>query len=133
NGIIINTDAGEKLKFNIRAQYATFNLLALAQNCNIIQFNDYDACPECDIHGIAIGRQVFYPYSATPAAPKTDHDYTTLSIQNTTVTASKGIKGSTPLTKILVFPDQIAIDYMHLVCSGHFKTLITYWEKNLLP
>ncbi|CAF4366869.1 unnamed protein product, partial [Rotaria magnacalcarata] len=121
NGIIINTDAGEKLKFNIRAQYATFDLLALAQNCNIIQFNGYDACPDCDIHGIAIGRQAFYPYSATPAAPKTDHDYTTLSIQNTTVTASKGIKGSTPLTKILVFPDQIAIDYMHLVCSGHFK------------
>ncbi|CAF3381159.1 unnamed protein product, partial [Rotaria socialis] len=133
NGIIISTDAGEKLKFNIRAQYATFDLPALAQNCNIIQFNGYDACPDCDIHGIAIGRQVFYPYSATPAAPKTDHDYTTLSIQNTTVTASKGIKGPTPLTKILVFPDQIAIDYMHLVCSGHFKTLITYWEKNLLP
>ncbi|CAF3710089.1 unnamed protein product [Rotaria socialis] len=133
NGIIISTDAGEKLKFNIRAQYATFDLPALAQNCNIIQFNGYDAYPDCDIHGIAIGRQVFYPYSATPAAPKTDHDYTTLSIQNTTVTASKGIKGPTPLTKILVFPDQIAIDYMHLVCSGHFKTLITYWEKNLLP
>ncbi|CAF1523301.1 unnamed protein product, partial [Adineta steineri] len=22
---------------------------------------------------------------------------------------------------------------MHLVCSGHFKTLITYWERILLP
>ncbi len=133
NGIMITTDAGEKLKFIIRVQLVTFDLPALAQNCNIIQFNGYDACPDCDIHGIAIERQIFYPYSKIPAAPKTDHDYTTLSTRKTTAAASKGIKGPTPLTRILIFPDQIAKDYMHLVCSGHFKTLVTYWERILLP
>ncbi|CAF1199793.1 unnamed protein product [Rotaria sordida] len=56
NGITITTDTGEKLKFMIRAQSVTFDLPALAQNCNIIQFNGYDACPDCDIHGIAIER-----------------------------------------------------------------------------
>ena len=133
NGITIITDSVEKLRFTIRAQYVTFDLPALAQNCNIIQFNGYDGCPDCNVHGIAIERQVFYPYSAIPVAPKTDHDYTTLSIKKTTVAASKGIKGPTPLTNILIFPDQIAKDCMHLVCSGHFRTLVTYWEKFLLP
>ncbi|CAF1199868.1 unnamed protein product [Rotaria sordida] len=133
NGITIITNAGKRLKFSIRAQLVTFDLPALAQNCNIIQFNGYDACPDCNIHGIVIDRQVFYPHSKKPFAPKTDHDYISLATQRTTSAASKGIKGPTPLTQILIFPDQIAKDYMHLVCSGHFKTLITYWEKILLP
>jgi hypothetical protein len=132
-GITITTDTGEKLKYAIRAHLATFDLPALAQNCNITQFNGYHACPDCDIRGVVIERQVFYPYSKTPSAPKTDHDYTTLSTQKATTTALKGIKGPTPLTRILIFPDQIAKDYMHLVCSGHFKTLISYWERILLP
>lgn len=46
---------------------------------------------------------------------------------------SIGIKGPTPLTKIVLFPVQIAIDYMHLTCSGHCKTLIKYWSNLLLP
>ncbi|CAF1397064.1 unnamed protein product [Adineta steineri] len=132
-GITIHADTGEKFKCVIRVQLATFDLPALAQNCNIIQFNGYNACPDCDIRGIAIDRQVFYPYSKTPAAPKTDYHYTSLSMLKTNAAASIGIKGPTPLTQILIFPDQIAKDYMHLVCSGHFKTLITYWERILLP
>ncbi|CAF4124476.1 unnamed protein product [Rotaria sp. Silwood2] len=133
NGITINNSAGQKFKFIVRAQYATFDLPALAQNCNTMQFNGYDACPDCDIHGVVIERQVFYPYSATPSTPKTDRDYTTLTTQKMSAAASKGIKGPMPLTKVLIFPDQIVKDYMHLVCSGHFKTLVTYWEKILLP
>ncbi|CAF3874898.1 unnamed protein product [Rotaria sp. Silwood1] len=63
NGITIITNAGKNLKFSIRAQLVTFDLPALAQNCNIIQYNGYDACPDCNIHGIAIDRQVVYPHS----------------------------------------------------------------------
>ncbi|CAM4823140.1 unnamed protein product [Rotaria magnacalcarata] len=132
-GITITADDGEKVMFAIRVQLVTFDLPALAQNCNIIQFNGYDACPDCDIHGIAIERQVFYPFSKLPSTPKTDRDYMTFSLQKSLVKSIKGIKGPTPLTRILIFPDQIAKDYMHLVCSGHFKTLITYWERILLP
>ena len=78
-------------------------------------------------------RQIFYPYSKCPSTPKTDHDYLKLSTQKSTIKDVKGIKGPTSLTKILIFPYQIAKDYMHLVCSGHFKTLIRYWERTLLP
>ncbi|CAF3371365.1 unnamed protein product [Rotaria sp. Silwood2] len=133
DGIIIKLHDNTKIKFNIRMQLITFDLPALALNCNIVQFNGYDACPFCKIHGYSIGTQIFYAYSQTPSSRKTDHDYIQLSMPNRPRFSSSGIKGSTPLTKIMLFPSQIAVDYMHLVCSGHFKTLITYWNHLLLP
>ena len=103
NHIIVTTEIGDKIAFSVRAQLITFGLPALAQNCNIIQFNGYDACPDCKIHGIVIERQVFYPYSNLPTARKTDNDYMTLSRHNPMLKAVHGIKGLTPLTKILIF------------------------------
>ena len=133
NGVVLKLDDNAKLKFNIRVQLITFDLPALAQSCNIVQFNGYDACPFCKVHGYAIGTQIFYPYSHTPSPRKTDDDYLKLSTGNLPRTRSMGIKGPTLLTKIMLFPVQIAVDYMHLVCSGHFKTLINYWNNLLLP
>ncbi|CAF2605787.1 unnamed protein product [Rotaria sp. Silwood2] len=133
NGIILKLNDHSKIKFNIRVQLVTFDLPALAHNCNIIQFNGYDACPFCKIHGYAIGTQIFYPFSRTPSTKKTDTDYLRLSTLDLPRFRSHGIKGPTPLTKIMLFPSQIAVDYMHLVCSGHFKTLIVYWNQLLLP
>ncbi|CAF3949437.1 unnamed protein product [Rotaria sp. Silwood1] len=126
NGIIIKLHDNTKIKFNIRIQLITFDLPALAFNCNIVQLNGYDACPFCKIHGYSIGKQIFDVYSQTPSSDKTDHDYIQLSMPNRPRLRSSSIKGSIPLTKIMLFPSQIAVDYMHLVCSGHFKTLITY-------
>jgi hypothetical protein len=133
NGIIIKSNDNKRIKFNIRVQLITFDLPALAHNCNIIQFNGYDACPFCKAHGYAIGTQIFYGYAPTPSLQKTDDDYLQLSMIDLPKSRSHGIKGPTPLTKIMLFPIQIAVDYMHLVCSGHFKTLITYWNNLLLP
>jgi hypothetical protein len=133
NGIQIKLDDNVKIKFHIRIQLITFDLPALAHNCNIIQFNGYDACPFCKVRGHAIGTQIYYSYSQTPAPRKTDDDYLQLSVVDLPRSTSSGIKGPTPLTKIMLFPIQIAVDYMHLVCSGHFKTLINYWNKLLLP
>ncbi|CAF4288787.1 unnamed protein product, partial [Didymodactylos carnosus] len=132
-GIKVTTYNAEQLKFSIRVQYATFDLPALAQKCNIIQFNGYYACSDCTIQGVAIDRQIFYPYSPVQSPRKTDHDYLTLSTQNLPAARAMGIKEPTPLTKLLLFSDQAAKDYTHLVCSGHFKTLVTYWERILLP
>jgi hypothetical protein len=133
NGIIIRLNDKKRIKFNIRVQLVTFDLPALAHSCNIIQFNGYDACPFCKIHGHAIGTQVYYSYSPVPSARKSDDDYLRLSSINLPKSRSNGIKGRTPLTKIMLFPIQISVDYMHLVCSGHFKTLVTYWSNLLLP
>ncbi|CAF3399224.1 unnamed protein product [Rotaria socialis] len=123
----------DHIKFNIRVQFITFDLPALAHNCNIVQFNGYDACPFCKAHGYAIGTQIFYAHSPTPSIKKTDGDYLRLSTTDLPRLGSHGIKGPTPLTNIMLFPYQIAVDYMHLVCSGHFKTLIIYWNQLLLP
>ena len=131
NGITMNLNHGKVAKFNIRVQLITFDLPALAHNCNIVQFNGYDACPFCKIHGHAIGTQVFYRYEPVPGPRKSDTDYIRSSLMNIPRSRSNGIKGSTPLTKIMLFPIQIAVDYMHLVCSGHFKTLINYWNHLL--
>ncbi|CAF2846948.1 unnamed protein product [Rotaria sp. Silwood2] len=133
NRIIIKLNDNTKIKFNVRVQFITFDLPALAHNCNIVQFNGYDACPFCKIHGFAIGTQIFYAYSPTPYPKKTDNDYIQLSTADLPRLGSNGIKGATPLTKIMLFPTQIVVDYMHLVCSGHFKTLIIYWNQLLLP
>ena len=132
-GVTLRSNEGSKLKFNVRVQLATFDLPAMAQNCNVIQFNGYDACPFCKQHGCAIGTQVFYPHTQMPSSRKTDEDYLRGATSNLPRSSSMGIKGPTPLTKIMVFPAQIAIDYMHLTCSGHFKTLINYWNHLLLP
>jgi hypothetical protein len=133
DGITLRSNDESTLKFNVRVQLITFDLPAMAQNCNIVQFNGYDACPYCQQHGYAIGTQMFYPYAQIPSPRKTDEDYLRGSTSNLPRSRSMGIKGPTPLTKVMLFPAQIAIDYMHLTCSGHFKTLINYWSNLLLP
>ena len=132
DGITLKLDCQSKIKFNVRVQLVTFDLPAMAQNCNIVQFNGYDACPFCKEHDYAIGTQIFYPYSERPASRKTDDDYLRVSTLNLPRTRSMGIKGLTPLTKVMLLQTQIAIDYMHLSCSGHFKTLINYWNNLLV-
>lgn len=132
NGINIVTDDGKIITFNVRVQFITFDLPALAHHCNIIQFNGYNACPDCTMPGVLVDRQVMYPYTQDPFPPKLDKDYINESTKQQPTTAIKGIKGPTPLTNILIFPIQIAKDYMHLVCSGHMKTLLTYWKNHML-
>lgn len=120
------------VEFVVRIQLITFDLPALALNCNIIQFNGYYACPFCIAPGKLIDKQVFYPYSQTSYVSKTADDYQRFG-SDVSSTTTLGIKGPTPLTNVLLFPCQIAIDFMHLSCSGHVKTLIGYWHKMLLP
>ena len=49
-------DSGESIQVSVRAQFVTFDLPALAQTCNVTQFNGYDACPDCMAHGTPIHR-----------------------------------------------------------------------------
>ena len=133
HGLQLKLNDGTKVLYNVRIQLITFDLPALAYHCNIVQFNGYDACPYCTCHGCAIGTQIFYPYSKNPSKEKSKEDYRQLSMVKLPRSRSMGIKGPTPLTNIMSFPIQIAADYMHLVCSGHFKTLINYWNNLLLP
>jgi hypothetical protein len=38
-----------------------------------------------------------------------------------------GIKGTSPFSKILILPDQVPFDYMHLVLQGHAKWLLNHY------
>lgn len=38
-----------------------------------------------------------------------------------------GVKGFSCLLEIVSYPQQILLDYMHLVCLGHVQTLIKRW------
>lgn len=121
------------MKFIVRVQFVIFDLPALAMNCNIIQYNGYHACPFCIIKGDCCEKQIVYPHSVCKYNSKTANDYIRHGSMNHSGVTTIGIKGPTPLMEILSLPVQICIDYMHLVCSGHVKTLIGYWHKMLLP
>jgi hypothetical protein len=99
----------------------------MAANLNVKQFNGYHGCPDCKVHGIARGREIFYPHTDTPSEPKTQYDYAKFSRGNYSRAQSLGILGKTPLTDILILPDQCPKDYMHLVAGGHFKWLVGMW------
>ena len=60
--------------FSIRAQLITFDLLALVQNCNIIQLDGYDERRDCDIYDEAIERQAFCRYLKCLSTSEIDHD-----------------------------------------------------------
>ncbi len=39
-----------------------------------------------------------------------------------------GVKGLSCLLEIMAYPQQILLDYMHLVCLGHVQALIKRWS-----
>ena len=101
----------------------------MASHLNVKQFNGYDGCPDCKVRGVAVGREIFYPHNDTPSELKTQRDYAKFSRGNYSHIRSLGILGSTPLTDILILPDQCPKDYMHMVAGGHFKWLISMWHS----
>ena len=130
--IVVNI-AHQPVKFVVRVQLITFDLPALATNCNIIQYNGYHACPFCIIKGECYEKQIIYPHFEQKHKEKTEADFIKYGSTNHSRVTTLVIKGPTPLMQIASLPLQITIDYMHLVCSGHIKTLIGYWNRMLLP
>ncbi|CAF0863714.1 unnamed protein product [Didymodactylos carnosus] len=125
---IILTINKNHIKSIVKTQLIIFDLPALALNCNVIQYNGYNSCPFYSITGKLIDKQVLYPHSSTPCPYKTTDDYRRYELSSSYSVTTMGIKGPTPLSDVL-FSIQIAVDYMHLTCSGHVKTLFGYWHK----
>ncbi|CAF3926712.1 unnamed protein product, partial [Rotaria magnacalcarata] len=103
--IVLKQKDGSRLSYNVRIQQAIFDLPARAHFLNIVQYNGYYGCGDCCIEGVAIGRQVYFPFSKKTEKLK-DHQFY---LQNAKINDGRfiqGIKGPTPLSSILLLPYQ---------------------------
>ena len=65
------------------------------------------------------------------AKNKTNKDYVILSqLAEDTKECFFGIKGKCSMSRILMIPEQIPFDYMHLVLQGHTKWLLSEYFQN---
>ena len=136
---------GSTLSYTVRIQQAIFDLPARAHFLNIVQYNGYDGCSDCCIKGeylfrfknyfaififlgSAIGRQIYFPFSKKPEKLK-DHQFYLQNSKYDGCCSIKGIKGPTPLSSILLLPNQTPYDSMHLIFHGHVKTLLKTWKE----
>ncbi|CAF3299674.1 unnamed protein product [Rotaria socialis] len=91
SGINLKQNDGSTWSYNLRIQQAIFDLPARAHSLNVVQYNGYDGCADCCIKdeylfryqycfitfvflGVAIGRQVYFPFSKKREKPK-DHQF----------------------------------------------------------
>ena len=78
--------------------------------------------------GVAIGRQVYFPFSRNIDGLK-NHQLYLKNAKQAAHQSMQGIKGPTPLSSILLLPTQAPYDSMHLVYHGHVKTLLYSWQQ----
>lgn len=66
-------------------------------------------------------------YSQKDFDPKTKHLYDESALFGTVKIPRNGVKGDCLLSELVNFPDGVPIDYMHLLCLGLFKTILSKW------
>ncbi|CAF3822140.1 unnamed protein product, partial [Rotaria magnacalcarata] len=111
--IVLKQKDGSRLSYNVRIQQAIFDLPARAHFLNIVQYNGHYGCGDCCIEGVAIGRQVYFPFSKKTEKLK-DHQFYLRNAKINDGRFIQGIKGPTPLSSILLLPYQTPYDSMHL-------------------
>ncbi|CAF3622836.1 unnamed protein product [Rotaria sp. Silwood1] len=122
----------------IREHQTNIMLLALwsakvKPNVNVFLERTISDIKQLMTHGFWSGSSVLYPYdknnlelrthSGFIAAAKSAEEKST----EKRVANVEGVKGLSCLLKIISYPQQIVLDYMHLVCLGHVQTLIKRW------
>jgi len=96
--------------------------------------NAYYCCLECDQEGVwhEENRVVIYPYLPNQMNSRSlaHFDYCAERVNQQLPNDSYyGVKGVSPLRKIMNIPDQIDLDVMHLCFIGHCNFLLCKWEK----
>lgn len=83
--------------------------------------------------GVWSGKCVLYPYNKNNLELRTHAEFikTGKSAEEKStekrVANVEGVKGLSCLLKVISYPQQVVLDYMHLVCIGHVPTLIKRW------
>lgn len=127
----------QEVVFNVSLICATLDAPAKSSVQNIVLFNGYDSCSYCEHPGELIDGYVKYPHQN--CLNKRNHkdavkqmliahkkNMTTPGNQNTKV---KGFKGICPLVAAPGFDviNGFAIDYLHSICEGVVKHLLSLW------
>lgn len=76
---------------------------------------------------------VLYPYEHNDFTLRSHHEFIAAAKEAQEQSTEKrvksvnGVKGVSCLLDILSYPQQVILDFMHLVCLGHVQTLIKQW------
>ncbi|CAF1623277.1 unnamed protein product [Rotaria magnacalcarata] len=124
---------GMEFNFVIRTQFFISDLPARSLFLQTTYFNGYYACHYCVTKGLWSGSIVVYPYHHNDLKLRSHAEVIAAAKEaekNSTgkrITSVQGVKGLSCLLDIMAYPQQILLDYMHLVCLGHVQTLIKRW------
>jgi hypothetical protein len=83
--------------------------------------------------GLWNGTTVIYPYGHNDLKLRSHTEFIAAAKEaektstNKRIKSVNGVKGLSCLLEIMAYPQQILLDYMHLVCLGHVQTLIKRW------
>ena len=108
------------------------DLVAKAPSLCFCQFSGKSGCSICLHPGQRIqqgkGSIRIYPYT-NQEAPQRTHEQTLLHAQTAERTGKAvfGVKGFSPLLRILEVPSKVLLDYMHLVLAGEFLKRLNIW------
>ena len=111
------------------------DLVAKAPSLCFCQFNGKNGCSVCLHPGERVqqgrGSIRIYPYK-NQEPPRRTHAQTLLHARTAERTrkAVFGVKGVSPLLRVLKVPCQILLDYMHLVLAGEFLRRLNIWINN---
>lgn len=90
---------------------------------NIKGHSGFYSCSRCIQEGEYYDRRVCFPYSKSKSAKKTHQDYVNMKYEDSHVGTISKLAELDGLDVVSAFP----LDYMHLVCLGVIRKLITLW------
>ena len=108
------------------------DLVAKAPSLSFCQYNGKCGCSVCLHPGTRIqkgkGNTRIYPYT-NQEPPLRTHAQTILNANVAERTGKPffGVKGVSPLLRIIEVPGQVLLDYMHLVLAGEFLRRLNVW------
>ncbi|CAF1265868.1 unnamed protein product [Rotaria sp. Silwood1] len=127
----------DDIKFSVDILLFKADLPARALATKHVHHNGYYACLECDQEGVWCekARYVIYPYNQNSVNLRTSEHIdicAKLISQQSSDDNCYGVRGVSPLTKILDIPTQIDFDIMHLCFIGHCSLLLSKWKKMIV-
>ena len=126
SGISVSTPLGVKI-VRTKLLMGIFDLPAKATVTNTKQYNGQYGCLYCTDKGTRNNNtHVYLPNESHTLRTKAAFQQCAAEAE-ASGTPVCGVKGQSVLSKQIVLPQCVPIDYMHAVLEGVFKTLIKYW------